>query len=567
MTDAPNAERPVRVWPAVVLGLVYWIHQVYVAQSDMAMFPRFMSKSMGSLAFLVLFLILWLSNGTVRGKVRLLGLGLFLVGLPLAIFAAHRTFEPIGFMMTAVPIVLSYWTIWLVYHRFQGARFAYASLAAAVLLPFLYADLLRFDGLDSRLRPTLPWRWATTDSELFASGKREKAETAARPWTVRAGDWTEFRGAQRDGAARGVRVAADFAATPPERVWRQRVGPAWSSMIVVDGFLVTQEQRGDSEATVCYDAETGKEIWAHLSPGLFTEGVSGEGPRATPTFHNGRLYALGAKGTLTCLEAATGKAVWSVELTKEPPMWGLSASPLVVDGKVIVFVGGAKARGTVALDAATGKEIWARDGGKESYCSAHVVTLRGKPQILMHDNKRLAALSVADGAVLWERPGESEQIIPMIQPHVLEGGLLLVSAVQDLSLLDVAEDGGKWTATEKWTTKKFKPSYNDFVVHDGYAYGFDDGILSCVRLKTGERVWKKGRYGGGQVMLISEQGALLVLSEKGELALVEAKPQEPGEPVRFPAIEGKTWNHPVLVKDRLYVRNAKEMACYRLRGP
>jgi outer membrane protein assembly factor BamB len=565
MADESAAVRPVRVWPAVALALVYWLHQFVVAQSDMAMFSRFMSKSMGGLAFLVLFLVLWLTNGTVRGKTRLLGLGLFLGGLALSIAEAHKTFEPIGFMMTAVPPALTFWTAWLVLHRVQGARFATATLAAAVLLPFVYADLLRFDGLDGRLKASLPWRWASTDEQLFLSGKGAKAEAAARSWTARAGDWTEFRGPQRDGAARGVRVAPDLAAAPPEKLWRQRVGPAWSSMIVVDGFLVTQEQRGDSEATVCYDAETGKEIWAHLTAGRFTEGVSGAGPRATPTFHNGRIYALGARGALTCLEAAGGKPVWSVVLAKDAPMWGLSASPIVADGKVIVFVGGPNARGAVALDAATGREIWVRDGGKESYCSAHLVTLRGTPQILMHDNKRLASLSISDGAVLWERPGENENIIPMIQPHPLEAGLLLVSSGQDLALLDVAEAGGKWSAVEKWTTKKFKPSFNDFVVHDGHAYGLDDGILSCVDLKTGERVWKKGRYGAGQVLLLADQGALLILSEKGELVIVGARPQEPGEPARFPAIEGKTWNHPALVKDRLYVRNATEMACYRLR--
>ena len=165
------------------------------------------------------------------------------------------------------------------------------------------------------------------------------------------------------------------------------------------------------------------------------------------------------------------------------------------------------------------------------------------------------------------RPGENENIIPMIQPHPLEDGTLLVSSSLDLALIEVQEEGGKWTITEKWSTKRFKPSFNDIVVHDRHVYGLDDGILCCVSLQNGERVWKKGRYGSGQVLLLADQGLLLVLSEKGELALVEAKPQEPGDVSRLPAIEGKTWNHPAIVKDRLFVRNSSEMACYRLRGP
>ncbi|MBI3856263.1 MAG: PQQ-like beta-propeller repeat protein, partial [Planctomycetes bacterium] len=378
----------------------------------------------------------------------------------------------------------------------------------------------------------------------------------------------EFRGALRDGAARGVRIAADWKEAPPQLVWKERVGPGWSSIIVVDRFLVTQEQRGDSEAVVCYDAETGQELWSHRNAARFEEGIAGPGPRATPTFREGRIYSLGAKGHLACLEAATGKPVWSKELAPEAPapQWGCSASPLIADGKIVVFVGGSSAKGVLAFDAATGAPAWSREGGKESYSSAQLVALRGKAQIVMQDNRRMAGLSVSDGAVLWERPGEGESIIPMIQPHPLEDGSLLVSSGQDLALLDLQENGGKWNVTEKWTTKRFKPTFNDIVVHGGHAFGLDGGFLSCVDLRNGERVWKKGRYGSGQLLLLADQGLLLVLSETGELALVDARPQEPGEAFRFQALEGKTWNHPALAGDRVYVRNATEMACYRLRA-
>ena len=141
----------------------------------------------------------------------------------------------------------------------------------------------------------------------------------------------------------------------------------------------------------------------------------------------------------------------------------------------------------------------------------------------------------------------------------------LASTAQDLFLLEFREEGGKWTAADKWVSTRFRPSFDDFVVLDGHVYGLDDGVLSCVKVATGERVWKKGRYGAGQLLLLADQGLLVVLSEKGELALVDARPQEPGDVFRFPAVEGKTWNHPVIVGDRIYVRNAAELACYRLR--
>jgi outer membrane protein assembly factor BamB len=272
---------------------------------------------------------------------------------------------------------------------------------------------------------------------------------------------------------------------------------------------------------------------------------------------------------VTCLEAPTGKLVWLRNLAKESsapaPQWGYSASPLVVEGKVIVFAGGSSARGITALDAATGAPIWSKLVGKESYCSAQLLTVHGKPQLLMQDNKAMAGLSVTDGAILWERPAASEAIIPMLQSSPLEDGKVLVASGTGLALLEIKEADGKWSAEERWSTPKFRPSFSNYVHHEGYVYGVDEGVLACVDAKTGERLWRKGRYGSGQLILLADQGLLVMISEKGELALIDAKPQEPGEVFRIQALEGKTWNHPAIAQDRLIVRNGTEMACYRLR--
>jgi outer membrane protein assembly factor BamB len=563
--ESSSAPR-LRLWPAATLVVVYWAFQLFVAQNDMPMFNRFMSNAMGNLAFLLLFLILWLSNGTLGWTIRLSGLGAFLGGTVLAALLAHRSFDPMSFLMTAVPYVLSLWTLWMFVARRTGAKAL--PLAATLLLANGFFDLLRWNGLDGRLASSCSWRWTTTPEQAFLASRSAPAagERGTKPWTLRAGDWPEFRGAARDGVVRGVRIETNWREAPPENLWKQPVGPGWSSVIVVDEFLVTQEQRGESEAVVCYEAGTGKEVWAHLEAARFTEGIAGVGPRATPTFHDGKIYAYGANGILVCLDATNGKAAWSARARDEKtpvPMWGYSASPLIADGKVIVFVGGS--RGTVAFDAASGAPAWSRDGGSDSYASAQLLTLRSKPQIVMQDNKRMAGLALADGAVLWERANPTPAAIPMLQPHAADEGSLLASTAQDLFLLDVREEGGKWTARDRWVSTRFIPSFDDFIVHDGHVYGLDNGVLSCVKVDSGLKVWKQGRYGSGQVLLLADQALLIVLSEKGELVLVEARPQDPGEAFRFPAIEGKTWNHPVIVRDRIYVRNAAEMACYRLR--
>ena len=128
----------------------------------------------------------------------------------------------------------------------------------------------------------------------------------------------------------------------------------------------------------------------------------------------------------------------------------------------------------------------------------------------------------------------------------------------------VAHGSGRWTTEERWDSSGLNPYFSDFVVHEGHAFGFAGSSLACIDLKDGERKWKGGRYGNGQLVLLPDQDLLLVLSEEGELALVRATPDQFTEVARFKAIEGKTWNHPVLVGDVLLARNGQEMAAFRL---
>ena len=153
-----------------------------------------------------------------------------------------------------------------------------------------------------------------------------------------------------------------------------------------------------------------------------------------------------------------------------------------------------------------------------------------------------------------------------MQPALTADGDILISVSDSSGLrrISVAQGPNGWTVEERWTSIRLKPYYGDFVVHDGHAYGFDGGILACVDLENGERKWKGGRYGAGQLVLLPDQDVLLVLTEQGELALVTAAPDRFTELARVPAIEGKTWNHPVLVGDVLVVRNGEEMVAFRL---
>jgi outer membrane protein assembly factor BamB len=354
------------------------------------------------------------------------------------------------------------------------------------------------------------------------------------------------------------------------------VGPGWSSFAVDGERVYTQEQLGEEEVVSCYQRDTGKPLWRHGDPARFWEANAGAGPRATPTLHEGRVYTFGGTGILNALDARDGSVVWSRNVSKEAEQevayWGFASSPLVVADTVVVAAEGKLA----AFDLANGNLRWVGPEGA-GYSSPQAATIGGVEQILILNGKGAFSFDPRDGKELWkyEWPGDG-----IVQPAVLEDGSVLVGGVGSgmggepgLRRVAVTRAPGEWspehgaagwTVEERWTSTGLKPYFNDFVVHEGHAYGFDGAILASIDLSDGHRTWKGGRYGNGQLVLVADQDLLLVLSEKGELALVDAVPGQFTERARMKAIEGKTWNHPVLVDDVVLVRNSEEMAAFRL---
>jgi outer membrane protein assembly factor BamB len=376
-------------------------------------------------------------------------------------------------------------------------------------------------------------------------------------------DWPGFRGPNRDGIVTGVQIKTDWSASPPVQLWRQPIGPGWSSFAVHGDLLYTQEQRGDDEIVACYKVSTGEPVWKHRDAARFWESNAGAGPRATPTLSKGRVYTLGGTGIVNVLDAGSGAVVWSRNAASDTgakvPTWGFAGSPLVVGDVVIVAASGA----LVAYDLSTGDPRWLGPKGGEGYSSPLVSKIDGVTQILLLSGSGLTSVAPADGKVLWEH---SWRGYPIVQPALTGDGDVLISVSDSSGTRRVAVAHGPdgWTSKERWTSIGLKPYFNDFVVHKGHAFGFDGSILACIDLEDGTRKWKGGRYGNGQLVLLPDQDLLLVLSEKGELALVSATPDQFTELARFPALEGKTWNHPVLVGDELLVRNGEEMAAFRL---
>lgn len=380
--------------------------------------------------------------------------------------------------------------------------------------------------------------------------------------------WTDFRGPRRDGLYDQMPILTKWPPQGPERLWRKPIGGGYASFVVAGGKAFTIEQRRDQEVVAAYDVASGSEVWSHGWSAFFQESMGGDGPRATPTWHDGRIYALGAEGELRCLDAQTGRRIWSKNILSdngaENLHWGMSAAPLVVDDKVIVLPGGSGGKSVVAYNRLTGEPIWKALDDKAAYVSPIVATLAGARQIVVVTGSRVAGLTIDKGTLLWEFPWITSNDINSAQPVIIDADRFIISAGygHGAALVRVVKSGDSFTAREIWQNTRMKNKFSSSVLHEGHIYGLDEAILTCLNVETGEQKWKGGRYGFGQIILAS--GHIIVAAENGDVALVRATPDRHEELVRFSAIEGKTWNHPVIADGILLVRNTVEMAAFRV---
>lgn len=595
MTSTQSGEPPqrlLRVWPGIVLVVLQWTARFGIK----AVIPGIEGFGLGMMAsfgFTILLIVWWAFFSRAKWRERLGGLALMALALGAIWLLRHESMWIAWLLGYAVPFLSLAFVLWAVLTRRLPDRLRHATMAATILIACSAWLLLRQDGIDGDHKATFAFRWrASAEERLLAQTQADptsapsEATTTAAPSAApsaaaspsasaspsinpavasssqKLADWPGFRGAGRDGVVRQVRLNTDWSASPPVQIWRRPVGPGWSSFAVDADLFYTQEQRGDNEVVACYRMSTGQPVWSHRDSARFFESNAGAGPRATPTLYNGRVYTSGATGILNALDAKTGAVLWSRNVASETntklPFWGFSASPLVIDGLVIVAASGQLA----AYDAATGNRRWVGPNAGGSYSSPHLAAIDGVNQVLLMSSSGITSISPTDGKQLWQHAWAGNSIV---QPALSDDGDLLITSQENgARRLALKHDASGWTATERWTSNALKPYFNDFVIHKGHAFGFDGRILSCIDLKDGQRKWKGGRYGNGQLVLLADQDLLLVLSEEGEMVLVRATPDQFTEIAKLPAIQGKTWNHPVLVRDVLLVRNSEEMAAFRL---
>jgi outer membrane protein assembly factor BamB len=472
--------------------------------------------------------------------------------------------------VVVIPLLLV--VVWAAFFSRLRRRAKAAWLGAILGSILLACVLFRIHGVSGDLVPILEWRFRpSTRASSTSIPPTGPAPPRARPASPRprlVHDYAQFLGPHRNGTVDGPTLAHDWAAHAPRLLWRRAVGAAWAGFAVAGDLAVTLEQRGEEETVVGYDWYSGQPLWTHADAAHYHTTIAGEGPRTTPTIVSNRVYTLGATGLLNCLDLATGHLIWRQDVPKDHGgkvgEWGVSCSPLVLNNQVIVTTGAGDGHSLAAYDAGTGTRLWTAGDDRASYSSPLAAVLGGSLQVLIFNSTRLTAHEAASGAVLWEYrwPAGHPHIVA---PLVLSNDQLVVSSGYGVGseLLKVQRSPeGPWSVRRLWKSNRLKSKFANLIYHGGYLYGLDDGIMTCLDAATGERKWKEGRYGHGQMILNGDR--LLVVTESGDVVLIQPAPEQLRELTRFNALSGKTWNPPALAGCYLLVRNDREAACFQL---
>lgn len=563
----PTKQKPLRLLPGVIIVIIQWLLWFVVpsfVHGDQVTMIRVFGGLIGGLAVVIWWVFFSRAPWFDRLSAGFLMIASFLVTAQFLDKSIATTMMGLMFVVYSVPFMCLVFVAWAVLSRNTSKGIQRATMTVTIILAFGIWAFLRTEGMDAETHNEIVWRWAKSAEERMLA----RVDHNMKPITIdsvsmsKEPEWSGFRGTNRDDIVHGTRIGSDWTKSPPVEMWRRPVGPGCSSFAIDGSLLFTQEQRGENEMVTCYDINTGELVWKHSDIVRFWDSHAGAGPRSTPTLYNGRIYTLGGTGILNVLDECTGTVIWSRDAASENAVkvltWGFAGSPLVVKDIVAVSLAGKLA----GYDAAGGKLMWTASDGLDGYSSPHLVSIDSVPQIILMSHSGAVSVDPLDGKQLWKYDWKVDTRI--LQPAVIGGGdLLFEGELKGISRVTVSHSKGEWNTKELWKSTAMKLNFNDFIIHKGFAYGYDGPAIACIDIKDGALKWRGAPYRGFSILL-ADQDLLLVLTEKGDIALAEATPERFKELGRIKAMKDRTWNHPALSGNILIVRNNKEMVAYRL---
>jgi len=376
-------------------------------------------------------------------------------------------------------------------------------------------------------------------------------------------DWPNWRGPNHNGISTETGWQTNWPQPGPKLLWEALVGIGFSSIAVSDGRVYTMGNISENDIIWCFDAESGKLLWRYSYPSPKDAKYYEGGPSATPTIHNGKVYTLSKRGKFFCLDAATGKVLFTKDLQKDLgikiPTWGLASSALIVGDKI--FFNAATAG--LALNISDGSLVWKNGSGPAGYATPVPFSYNGKTYLAIFGARELFVVAADSGQILARFPWKTGYDVNAADPIIVAGNKIFISSGYNkgCALLKLTSKG----LTAIWQNKNMRNHFNSCIFWQGHIYGIDERTLKCLNLDTGEELWRKSGYNKGSLILAD--GKIILLGERGKLAVAPASPQGFNELAVAPILSGKCWTTPVLANGRIYARNAKgRLVCVDVKG-
>ncbi len=408
-------------------------------------------------------------------------------------------------------------------------------------------------------------------SKKSKSSEKKKTEEPKENLEANSG-WTQFLGPNRGNRSLETGLLNSWPDSGPKLLWTARnLGEGYSAVSLANGKVYTMGTREGREIVLAVDLQTGKELWATPNGDIFRDG-QGNGPRSTPTYDNGNLYSLGASGDLSCLNAQNGQEVWKQNILTaygaQNIQWGISESPLIDQEKVICTPGGNTAT-MVALNKLSGAPIWlAKVPGnpKAGYASAIIAVIHGRKQYINFCHNGLLSIDAGNGRPIWGDDSAANGTANCSSAIAVKNAVFYASGYgTGGSLLTFSSRDSKTLA---YSTKKMKNHHGGMVYLDGFIYGSNEQILTCLNIQTGAVTWEERLEGNGKGAITYADGHLYFRSEQGPMYLIEANPQQAKIISRFDQPErsgNRAWARPVVADGKLFLRDQDILLCYDIK--